>query len=251
MRRRPTLLLACLLVAGCPPRWAGPDSTHATADSRPSQKVKALPPADARGVTGTPSARRPSEEDLPELPVPCDHSPVDGWHPHAPGPEQDAVVEALAKEAEREATVGVTSCERNLALRCAPDLDGDGHPETLARMGWTVPVATGEEPVPSCEEALRDPSVLPWRFEVMGIFSRPSPGRWTTRALLLSRVQDGQTDTEVQVGEFVRLPDGRVAMRSTRRMYLAAEDCDAWSERVEILTPAGLTTVQEQARPCQ
>jgi hypothetical protein len=133
-------------------------------------------------------------------------------------------------------------CHLRLALRCAPDLDGDAVPDELARFRWSV--RTDDAIGRPCDTlGVHDEDV--WPAEATLILSVADPTSARALAIVDYRVEDGQTDAERSIDEFVRMHHGRVGLRGWARRFDSADGCELQGEWLGVLDPDGFHVLSD------
>lgn len=183
-----------------------------------------------------PRAAVPAE--LPRVEVACDAAST--WTSVSDTSAIEVILAAARLLSWTDHTFGPPAeCQLRVAERCAPDLDGDGSPEVLTHLGWSIRTDDAvDQPCSTLES--HDPSI--WPAEAIVILSGTADSR-TALAVVTYTVRDGQTDSERTLTDFVQLPDGRIGMRGTSRFFESSRGCDLVGEWVAVLEQGAVRAV--------
>jgi hypothetical protein len=165
---------------------------------------------------------------LPKLPAAC----VDGqsgWRDVA-ADNREAVLKPLKSLPwkERRYSEPDWDCRLELAILCAPDLDGDATDDFLVRLRWAQ--RTGAARKKACTELLADDPDLV-RHEAVVVMSRAAgkgPPAWAALDVvsLTADSLDGMVHARV---DFVQLPDGKVGLRCKTQTEGTGAGCQVTS----------------------
>jgi hypothetical protein len=206
--------------------WYHPSSTPA--------KLSGVDAANVRSISA-----RERMLALQPLEVAC---PVPGMDGVVRDPARAAQLSALARKLKWQDDYGPPrECQREVRLTCGPDLDGDGEPESIVRVGWHA-LLNGS----TCD----DKSHEYWRTAKLFLVTG-RPGSFRALAPLAIDI-DGDQQAMRSSAYFVRLRDGRSGVRTETLNEAADTGCDLGEYNVYALEHGKLRGLEngDDSPPC-
>jgi hypothetical protein len=148
---------------------------------------------------------------------------------------------ALAQKLRWSDDYGFPDCHRRVQLRCGPDLDGDGEPESIVRIEGYV-LLNGK----SCEKNMTDTNDF-WPVAKTLVVSG-GPGRWRALQALGSDIQGDQQSESTTAG-FVRLRDGRFAIEYYVRSFDGGNGCEGRGSTIYEVNRGNLKIIEDIPDP--